>query len=121
MLPTPYTVIVGTPEFGDPDAFGNPTKTWPVENEKPWAVHAIAPGALSAMSEPSQPNRDLSLIIWSVYGPKAGNYPTTEHSRIKLPGDADWYDIDGHPDDWTRGPWEHPTAGLVVELRRADG
>jgi hypothetical protein len=29
--------------------------------------------------------------------------------------------VEGRPADWTKGPWPHPTAGIVVELKRAEG
>ena len=31
------------------------------------------------------------------------------------------YEVEGRPADWTHGPWPHPTAGIVVELKRAEG
>lgn len=111
-LPTPYALTVREPTPGDPDEFGNPTTTW---TERTWRVHGVAPGG---MSEPDQPNRDLSLIAFTIYGPKA-DAPTSEHAEIQV--DGEWFTIEGRPKDWTRGPWPHPTAGVVVELRRAEG
>lgn len=111
-LPTPYALTVREPIAGDPDEFGNPTTTWV---ERIWRVHAIAPGA---MAEPGEANRDMSLVLYTVLGPKAGA-PTSPHAQLKV--DGAWLDVDGTPDDWTRGPWPHPTAGVSVMLRRADG
>ena len=31
------------------------------------------------------------------------------------------YPVDGQPDDWTRGPWANPVAGITVYLRRVEG
>ena len=62
--------------------------------------------------------RDLSLVLFTVLGPKA-DAPTSPHAQVKV--DGAWLDVDGTPDDWTRGPWPHPTAGVSVMLRRADG
>lgn len=85
-----------------------------VWTERPWAVNAIAPGA---MREPALPNRDLSVIAYTLYGP-AKDAPTTAYQQVILDGTT--YSIDGTPSDWTRGP--SPTGGgVVVELRRADG
>lgn len=112
-LPLPYTVRVRTRTAGPVDDFGNETTTWV---EADWRVHGIAPGA---MDEPGQANRDLSLVAWTIYGPAPS--PVAASSEVRLPGDTAWLKVDGTPKDWTLGPWEHPTAGVVVELRRADG
>lgn len=112
-LPTPYTLRVREQTASGVDEFGNPVTTWA---ERDWPVSAIAPGS---MSEPDLSNRDLSLVVWSIIAP-AGGEPSA-YGQVRLPGDTQWYEVDGTPADWTRGPWQHPTAGVVVELRRADG
>lgn len=99
---------------GEPDDFGNPVPTW-VEGD--WPVSGIAPGA---MDEPGQSNRDLSVVVWTLYGPKSGGYPKSSQAEVMVPFDGEWFPVNGHPKDWTLGPWSHPTAGIVVELRRAD-
>ena len=112
-LPTPYTLRVRDLTAGEVDDFGNATQVW---TERDWSVHAIAPGV---MDEPGEANRDLSLVVWTVYGPLAGAPHAS--AQVRLPGDQEWFLVDGEPKDWTKGPWLHPTAGVVVELRRADG
>lgn len=114
-LPTPYRLRVRdwTEGDADPDDFGNATGAWV---ERDWLVHGIAPGS---MSEPGESNRDLSLVAWTVYGPVAG--APSGSSEVRLPGESKWLQVDGLPADWSKGPWAHPTAGVVVELRRADG
>ena len=112
-LPTPYTLRVRERVAGPDDEFGNPTATW---SERDWPVSGIAPGS---MSEPDNSNRDLSLVVWSIVAP-AGGEPSA-YGQVRLPGDSEWYEVDGTPSDWTRGPWPHSIAGVVVELRRADG
>lgn len=114
-LPTPYAVRVREPVAGPPDDFGNPTVVW---TEADWPVHAIAPGAAT---EPTQSNRDLSVVAWTLLGPKVAGYPTSARAEVRLPGESAWLSVEGLPADWTLGPWDHPTAGIVVELRRADG
>lgn len=83
--------------------------------EQPWTVHAIAPGA---MREPSEPNRDLSIIAYTLYGPAAGA-PTSAAAQVVLDGVT--YSVDGTPKDWTRGPGPVGVGGVVVELTRAEG
>lgn len=112
MIPTPYLLPVREPVTGDPDDFGNATTTWV---EHTWAVHGVAPGA---MVEPGQPNRDLSLILYTVYGP-VKDAPFSEDAEVMVSGE--WLPVNGRPRDWTQGPWANPVAGVVVELRRAEG
>jgi hypothetical protein len=112
-LPTPYTLKVKRRQNGSTDAHGNPTITYAAGVD--WPVHGYAPGA---NVEPGQANRDLSLILWTVYAPAGGNAPG-ELDLVTLDG-AD-YAVEGRPADWTKGPWPHPTAGMVVELKRAEG
>lgn len=115
MIPTPYTVLVREPTTGGEDAHGNPVSGWgdPVE----WGVHAVAPGA---SEEPRKPNRDLSVIAWTIYAP--AGYVPDPRAQVALPWEVDtWHDIEGEPDDWTKGPWRNPVAGVVVELRRVEG
>lgn len=114
-IPTPYTVLVRSSALDGEDAHGNPTGTPGAPRE--WAVHAIAPGA---SEEPRKPNRDLSVVAWTIYGPKGGE--PHEADQVALPwATDDWYDVEGRPDDWTHGPWPLPVAGVVVELRRPEG
>jgi len=114
-LPTPHVVLVKPYAGTTEDAHGNTTTVHGASRE--WRVHAIAPGA---SEEPRKPNRDLSVIAWTIYGP-ATNLPG-EHDLIALPWAPDeWYDVEGRPDDWTHGPWTNPVAGAVVELRRPEG
>ena len=111
-LPTPYALTVREPTAGAPDEFGNATTTWA---ERTWRVHSVAPGV---MDEPGLQNRDMSRIVYTVFGPKS-DAPTTESAEVKV--DGEWFPVDGKPKDWTRGPWPHPTAGVVVELTRVEG
>lgn len=116
MIPTPFTVTVREwAPTGVDDEHGNPIADW---FSALWQVHGIAPGA---MQDTDDQNRDKSIIAWTVYGPMRGGYPRTPRAEIMLPGGAVWYPVDGMPDDWTRGPWDHPFAGLSVALRRVEG
>lgn len=112
MIPTPYTLTVREPVAGPDDEVGDATTSWA---EHSWPVHGIAPGA---MAEPKEPNRDASVVAWTVYAP-ASAYTPTGNAEVLV--DGRWHPVVGHPDDWTRGPWCNPVAGVAVELRRVDG
>lgn len=98
---------------GQPDSHGNPVPAWSAP--QPWVVRGLAPGA---STEPAQPNRDPSLIVWTVYSDASDNVPH-EHDRVQVGGDD--FEVVGRPQDWTKGPWPHPTAGVVTELQRWEG
>lgn len=113
MLPTPHTLQVKRRISGTKDAHGKPAITYATATD--WLVHGYAPGA---NVEPTNPNRDLSLILWTVYAPANDDAPA-ELDRVVLEGAE--YAVEGRSADWTNGPWPHPTAGIVVELKRAEG
>jgi hypothetical protein len=98
---------------GDLDRHNNPTVTW--SDPTPWTVRALAPGA---SSEPTEPNRDASLIVWTIYSDASADVPG-EHDRVVVLGEE--FEVVGRPSDWTKGPWHHPTAGVVTELQRWEG
>lgn len=99
--------------LGATDAHGNPIISYADPTD--WPVWGLAPGA---QTENPADNRDLSVIAWTVYAPVSDAAPT-ELDRVVVDGDE--YDVNARPADWTRGLWPHPTAGLVVELRRTEG
>lgn len=114
MTALPITATLGLRRYSvTVDRYGDEVEGWadPVD----WPVHGIAPGA---MDEPWSPERDLSHIEWTVYAPIDGPVP---HERDRVVVDGVEFNIDGRPSDWTRGPWDHPTAGLVVLLTRKEG
>lgn len=95
------------------DAHGNATTTY--GDPFDWEVHGLAPGA---MGEPGVLNRDASEVEWTVFAAKSSKVPT-ERDLVVVDGQD--FAVEGRPKDWTRGPWQHPTAGVVVELRRLEG
>lgn len=113
LIPATETLGVRRRIEGDPDAHGNPTIDYaePVD----WPVWGVAPGA---MEELHDPNRDLSLILWTVYAPQNAALPG-ELDRVVYRGVE--YDAEARARDWTRGPWRNPSAGAVVELRKPEG
>jgi hypothetical protein len=95
------------------DAHGNPITTYadPVD----WEVDGLAPGA---SVENSVDNRDLSIVVWTVYAQPSANAPSD--LDLVMVGD-DTFAVNAHRADWTQGPWMHPTAGDVVQLKRPEG
>lgn len=111
-LPTPYTVGHRVFSSTGRDSHGNPIKTFaPAVDLK---VCGIAPGA---MAEPDNINRDLSVVLFSLFCP-AGTV-VGELDRIVM--GVDEYDIEGRPKDYTQGPWDNSIAGVVIELKATEG
>lgn len=108
-----YALAVRRYEPGPKDAHGTPAVLH--GEPEPWAVWGYAPGD---NTEPINANRDLSLIEWTVYAP-ANEQAPGERDLVVLDGET--YRVDGRPADFTKGPWPHPTAGITVLLRKADG
>lgn len=112
-IPTPWTVGVRRHVEGAVDRYGNVGESWgPVE---PWPVH----GWSTASAEPwtaSRPNLlEVDLVL---YAPPTADAPT---ARDVVVIDGAEYRVEGEPQDWTRGPWPHPSAGLVYALKRTEG
>lgn len=115
VIPTPYTVTVRDRQVVGRDDYGNDIVEWA---EAAWPVRSISP---LEMDDPQRANREESIIQWTVIGDKEAGYPRTAKAEVQLPGDDRWYSVDGTPDDWTRGPWINPAAGLIVQLRYVEG
>lgn len=108
-----FTLGVRRYSPGPKNAHGKPTPVYgdPID----WPVYGYGPGP---NTEPGDPNRDASVIAWTVYAP-TGDATPTEHDLVILEGDT--YRVDGRPEDYTHGPWPHPTAGVAVNLTRTEG
>lgn len=113
MIPSPYTLQVRTRTSTTDDGLGNVDTEWSAE--RPWNVRQIDPGQ---SAEPYLPNRDLSSVEYAVHAGKTGDVPG-EDDQVQV--DGVWFDVDGKPADWTRGPWPNPVAGVVVLLKRVEG
>lgn len=111
MIPTPHTVGVRAYQSGAEDAHGNPVESWADPVDVP--VHGISPGS----DEPHVTNRDLSIIEWTVYAP-AGTH-VGPMDRVVIDGRE--FEVEGEVKDYSRGPWVNAVAGVVFELRRAEG
>lgn len=112
-VPSPY--ILGVRRFvaGVTDEFGNATDAWSAPLD--WPVRSVAP---ASSDEPGGDHRDLSVVIYMVHADKTDDLPGVR-DRVVIDGKE--YPVDGEPDDWTRGPWANPAAGVVVWVKRAEG
>lgn len=113
MIPTRFTLPWRKLIEGAVDAHGNAVDAWgdPVD----WPVHGYGPGANELANTT---NRDLSMIQWTVYAPAAGPTP---RERDKVIVDGAEFVVHGRAEDWSRGPWHHGDAGVVVMLEDTEG
>lgn len=112
-VPSPYTLQVRRFVAGSTDAHGNAVDAW--GTAAAWAVRSVAPGS---MEEPSATNRDLSVVEYTIHADATADVPGVRDLVIV---DGVEYAVNGTPDDWTKGPWPNPAAGVAVELRKVDG
>lgn len=113
MIPAPHMLAVRRRSSGALDAHGNPALAY--GPPLPWRVHAVGP---VDATEPWLANRDLSRVALIVYAPASADAPT-RYDRVVVDGVE--YDVDGDPEDFTRGPWRNPVAGIAVSLKWVDG
>lgn len=113
LIPSPYTLQVRSRTETGKGPLGNPTYSWSASRS--WSVRQIDPGQ---SAEPYLANRDLSSVEFAVHADSASGVPAAGDQVLV---DNDWYDVDGEPADWTRGPWPNPVAGVVVLLKRIEG
>jgi hypothetical protein len=101
-------------QVGAKDKHGNKVTTY--ASPEPWTVRGYAPGA--NVEANANLHRDLSIILWTVYADASDDAPG-ELDHVLINGVE--YAVEGRPADWTHGPWHNPVAGIVVELKRAEG
>lgn len=113
LIPSPHRLQVKRYVASVKDEMGDTTTTYadPVE----WWVRSVDP---VSSREPNQPNRDMANIAYVVQADKTSAVPTYRDIVVV---DGTDYPVDGQPDDWTRGPWANPAAGVSVYLRRVEG
>lgn len=80
-----------------------------------WMVRSVDP---VTGREPGLENRDAALLAYAI---QADNAPEVPGYRDLVVVDGVEYLVDGRPDDWSRGPWPNPAAGVTVYLRRVEG
>lgn len=113
-IPTPWTVEVRRFEPGATDDYGNPTEAWS-ETPLDLPVHFVAP---AATVEPYRENRDLLTTDLAVGCPVSDNLPGP---RDLVTWGGDDYTVQGDVADFTKGPWDHPDAGVTFLIRRVEG
>ena len=113
MIPSPHKLLVKPFLPGAKDDFNNPVDAWGPARD--WWVRSVDP---VSNREPQQPNRDMATIAYVVQADKTDDMPGY---RDLVVVDGQDYPVDGQPDDWTRGPWANPVAGVTVYLRRVEG
>jgi hypothetical protein len=113
MIPSPYKLQVKPYIAGAKDDFNNPIDSWGPGRD--WWVRSVDP---VSNREPQQPNRDMATIAYVIQADKTDAMPGY---RDLVTVDGVDYPVDGQPDDWTRGPWANPVAGVTVYLKRVEG
>lgn len=110
--PTPYTVQHEAYVAGATDTHGNEVPTWAAPVDV--AVHGWAPAR--ADTEPFEIGRDAVVRDVDLYAPPGT--VVAPRDRMTLAGVL--FDVVGHEQDFTRGPFGF-TAGVRIALKRAEG
>lgn len=113
LVPSPHKLLVRRYAPGQRDEFGDLEETWSPPEE--WRVRSYDP---ASGREPGAANRDLATIAYVIQADKT---PSVPGYRDVVVIDGKDYPVDGHPDDWTRGPWPNPVAGVTVWVKRVEG
>lgn len=111
VLATPHTLQVLRRQAGAQDAHGNPTTSYadPID----WPVTYVAPKA----SEPSGAHRQLTQTDIEVAAPKTDQAPGPADRVVVGESVCEVISVE----DFTTGPFEHPSTGLRYQLRRMEG
>lgn len=112
-VPSPHRISVRRFVAGAKDEFNNSVPEW--GDPEPWDVRSIDP---VSSREPGLQFRDMNTIVHVIQADKT---PQVPGYRDRVVVDGDEFDVDGTPDDWTRGPWANPAAGVTVYLKRVEG
>ena len=114
MLPTPHTIQVErwSANAASRDAHGNPAETYAAPEAV--AVHWIGPAGSAEDALGGRRHAEAVLQI----GAPAGTV-IDYRDRVLIDG-ARWQVV-GEPQDYSRGPWAMPFAGVTFELKRDRG
>lgn len=113
IVPSPHRIQVRRYEVGADDEFGNAGMA--LGDPEYWSVRSIDP---ATGREPGAELRDMATIAFVIQADKTALVPGY---RDVVVIDGKEYPVDGQPDDWTRGPWANPAAGVTVWVRRVEG
>jgi hypothetical protein len=113
MLPTPYVIQRLRFVPGPLDRYRNATGTW--DDPVDVTVHGWAPASADQVNGDkgrSAVVRDVDLFApaGTVFAPR---------DRVVLNGVT--YEVVGHPEDFTTGPFRWRGAGLRINLKRVEG
>lgn len=114
MIPTPWEFRVRRHTAGAVDVLGNPVDVWGPPETLP--AHGIQPGA---MTEPGDPNRDASKVLWTILAPAGTQVGSRD--KVLLPGMTEEFDVIGHLKDFSMGPWRFDAAGVAIEVGHVEG
>lgn len=112
MLPAPYVVQRQVYEPGGVDRYNNETASWPVVVDVP--VYGWAP---ASEQEPGGERRTAVVRDVDLFAPAGTVFAPRD--RVALHGVV--YEVVGHPQDYTTGPFLWRGAGVVVNLNRVEG
>ena len=114
MIPAPHSIQVERwqANAASRDAHGNPAETYaaPVDLAVHWIVGAGSTEGVAG----GRRHAEAQLQV----GAPAGT-AVAERDRVLIDG-ARWQVV-GEPQDFTRGPWPMPFAGITFELKRDRG
>lgn len=110
MYPLAWTLTHRATTYDGTDEYGNPI---PVTTDTQVAVYGWAP---VSMSEPPEAGR--SEVAWEVEIYAPATWEPRPADRVLL--DAVEFEVVGHPENWTRGPFGF-APGVVVHVKRVEG
>lgn len=114
MIPTPHVVGLRTWKRVGADSRGN--DVWAHGAAADWRVHFIAP---ASAVEASIGGHDEQVTDDLEVGAPADGLRPGPRDRVVIDGRE--FNVIGHPQDFSHGPWRFPDAGIIVRLRRVEG
>ena len=114
MIPTPHTISVERwqANTGTRDAHNNPIESYAAA--EPVAVHWIAPAGVGESVMGGRRHAEAVLQVGAPAGTVIG-------ARDRVTIDGEHWQVVGSTQDYTRGPWSMPFAGVVFELKQDRG
>ena len=120
VIPTPWQIGLRVWSQSGSDAHGNAVDTWAAPVVVP--IHSVAPRVVGT-DEPNRGNRSVVIEGLTVYAP-AGTV-VDARDRIVWPwpavAESVEYEVVGEIEDYTKGPWGNPAAGVVIQMQRWEG
>ena len=117
MIPTPFSVTIlhrGSETPGSANGYGEPDYEWAPEVVP---VHGMAPGPAVNIVDPT---REAEEVAWTIYAPAGTTLPQGRTDKVIIPVLGE-FPVVGTPQDWSKGPWANPAAGVVIEVGKVEG